>query len=282
MRGGRVGRMCIIFAAYFAEKQFVEASLSMPGLHSLTTVSSLRGGSRELPSPSHQGQNKNKTKKMKRIANPAVTTTTKRVKSKKVKIVKHQQNHIRNDNDEESSREKKYDDIAANQILRDNLDTIESSLTKNETSVLISVKTNEKRKKLAKTKKDERVKSTKSVGGGKAGECLRRIKREWKDAVKLGIGYDWKTMQTVTVKGRSASGRFALDTTEETDKADSTFYKYNYVRIGPFGSNLLRWHFSVMGPANSCFEDGVSAQMCALLSHIVTFSSLDIHSGLSW
>ncbi|EED89855.1 predicted protein, partial [Thalassiosira pseudonana CCMP1335] len=31
----------------------------------------------------------------------------------------------------------------------------------------------------------------------------------------------------------------------------------DYVRIGPFGKNLLRWHFSVMGPSNSVYEGGV-------------------------
>ncbi|KAL3781358.1 hypothetical protein HJC23_013442 [Cyclotella cryptica] len=31
----------------------------------------------------------------------------------------------------------------------------------------------------------------------------------------------------------------------------------DYVRLGPFGKNLLRWHFSVMGPANSVYENGI-------------------------
>jgi len=40
-------------------------------------------------------------------------------------------------------------------------------------------------------------------------------------------------------------------------KAKDEFYKYNYVRIGPHGSNLLRWHFSIMGPTHSCYENGI-------------------------
>lgn len=72
---------------------------------------------------------------------------------------------------------------------------------------------------------------------GKGGECLRRIKREWKDAVRMGIAYDWTNMRTVT-------------------KSESS--KINdYVRLGPFRKNLLRWHFSVMGPANSVYEHGI-------------------------
>lgn len=88
----------------------------------------------------------------------------------------------------------------------------------------------------------------KAVGGGKSGECLRRIKREWKDAVKLGIAYDWTSMQTVTRHGRSASGK---------REGQHDFLEYNYVRLGPMGKNLLRWHFSVLGPSNSDYENGI-------------------------
>lgn len=77
----------------------------------------------------------------------------------------------------------------------------------------------------------------KRVSTGKGGECLRRIKREWKDAVLMGIAYDWTRMKTI--------------------KRKETNSQNNYVRLGPFGKNLLRWHFSVMGPANSVFQDGI-------------------------
>jgi ubiquitin-protein ligase len=80
---------------------------------------------------------------------------------------------------------------------------------------------------------------------GKQGECLRRIKREWKDAVKLGIAYDWKTMQTITSKGRSSKN------------GGPSSSQYNYVRMGPYGKNLLRWHFSVLGPSNSPYSEGI-------------------------
>lgn len=72
---------------------------------------------------------------------------------------------------------------------------------------------------------------------GKGGECLRRIKREWKDAAKMGIAYDWTNMRTINNQHSSE--------------------KNDYVRIGPFGKNLLRWHFSVSGPSNSVYEGGV-------------------------
>lgn len=92
---------------------------------------------------------------------------------------------------------------------------------------------------------------------GKQGECLRRIKREWKDAVKLGIAYDWKTKETVTSKGRSPSGMMDDCTASTSTNSNSTFFQYNYVRMGPFGKNLLRWHFSVLGPSNSPYSEGI-------------------------
>lgn len=86
-----------------------------------------------------------------------------------------------------------------------------------------------------KSKSDDQL--AKRVNTGKGGECLRRIKREWKDAVLMGIAYDWTRMKTI--------------------KRKETNSQNNYVRLGPFGKNLLRWHFSVMGPANSVYQDGI-------------------------
>ena len=67
-------------------------------------------------------------------------------------------------------------------------------------------------------------------------ECLRRIKREWREAVKMGVAFDWTTGHTINEQVTS-------------DR--------NYVRIGPLGKNLLRWHFSCQGPANSVYQTGL-------------------------
>lgn len=88
-------------------------------------------------------------------------------------------------------------------------------------------------KKRRKRKKN----SNESTLGGQEAATLRRIKREWKDAVKLGIAYDWIKMKDVSK--------------EDTDE------RYSYVRIGPYGNNLLKWHFSVMGPPNSEYDGGI-------------------------
>jgi len=93
------------------------------------------------------------------------------------------------------------------------------------------------------------IKSTTSAASrsGKGGECLRRIKREWKDAVRMGIAYDWISMRTLRSSSSSLTG----------PSAGAGGNSHDYVRIGPFGKNLLRWHFSVQGPANSVYEEGV-------------------------
>lgn len=108
--------------------------------------------------------------------------------------------------------------------------------------------TAEKSDKLSKKQRTKRSNSNSSIASGsKDGACLRRIKHEWKDAVKLGIAYDWLNSETVTTQGRSPSGFLNKD----------QFHQYNYIRIGPYGKNLLRWHFSVRGPSNSAFADGI-------------------------
>eukprot|EP00984_Skeletonema_dohrnii_P002774 scaffold957_cov125-Skeletonema_dohrnii-CCMP3373.AAC.2 len=106
-----------------------------------------------------------------------------------------------------------------------------------------SVKATDRKLNAAKNKKNKTTikkanasKSTTTSSTGKEGECLRRIKHEWKNAVKSGIAYDWINMKSIRNTNTTSSG---------------------YVRIGPFGKNLLRWHFSVAGPANSVYENGI-------------------------
>jgi ubiquitin-protein ligase len=110
-------------------------------------------------------------------------------------------------------------------------------LTKNATNV---EKKNKKKRttpiKKPKKKNASKKVTTTSSSTGKGGECLRRIKHEWRDAVRTGIAYDWINHKTIRNTSTSSSA---------------------YVRIGPFGKNLLRWHFSVCGPANSVYENGI-------------------------
>ncbi|KAL7428000.1 hypothetical protein ACHAXH_003377 [Discostella pseudostelligera] len=100
-----------------------------------------------------------------------------------------------------------------------------------------------------------KTRSSTRSGGGKDGECLRRIKREWKDAVNMGIAYDW--MNTRTINNQRSSRTSICSDNDNNEQHDDTNNQNNYIRIGPYGKNLLRWHFSVAGPANSVYAQGI-------------------------
>jgi len=123
----------------------------------------------------------------------------------------------------------------------ENIQLIEEDLNNRQTTVTVKVSRQHKKQTVhiandgLRKKKSSSRKATAATGKG--GECLRRIKREWKDAVKTGIAYDWVNRRTINTKERNSNNQ--------------------YVRIGPYGKNLLRWHFSVLGPANSSYENGV-------------------------
>ena len=267
----------VLVFAFLAQDIFIGASSTFPSQrHRSLTLMTLRGGSSDIPLSCGSSPNENQQ--------PIKKRKRKKRKESKLPVADSQQGGLGHD-DKESTNDDTHltdenriksekdaiinansnltsgnigEDVAINNTVPDN----QNEKAKSGTSS--SIKTEAKKKKTASKSKrtntntsnrDQRKGSSRQqpTKAGKDGECLRRIKREWKDAVKLGIGYDWKTTQTVTVRGRSASGRFPSD---DQDK-DDDFYEYNYIRIGPYGSNLLRWHFSVKGPANSCFTNGV-------------------------
>ena len=84
---------------------------------------------------------------------------------------------------------------------------------------------------------------------------LRRIQREWKDAVKMGIAYDWVNQKPIRLKAKKKkTGEDRL--TEESSNSntdDRTFH----LCLGPLGSNLFVWHFSILGLEGSSYADGI-------------------------
>ncbi len=111
-----------------------------------------------------------------------------------------------------------------------------------------------KRRKPNKNDNDQQQKhhqKKKQSKNAKTGECLRRIKHEWKTMVQLGIGYDWATQQSIISTKKSKKSNC------NKHPKDDQFYKYNYIRIGPMQNNLLHWHFSVQGPTNSVYQNGI-------------------------
>ncbi|CAB9513289.1 enzyme E2 J1 [Seminavis robusta] len=115
-------------------------------------------------------------------------------------------------------------------------------------------------------------KTTTSLSGSKA-MFIKRVQSEWKDAVEMGIAYDW--VQAKPVKNKSAKKKkkkpkvaFVVTTQEETatlerenstvDPSNSTITtSQQYMCIGPLGKNLFVWHFSFLGLEGSDFEGGI-------------------------
>lgn len=54
--------------------------------------------------------------------------------------------------------------------------------------------------------------------------------------IHQGIAFNWDTMETIQPKQSSHA---------------------TYVRIGPFQNNLLLWHFTITGPSQSVYEQGL-------------------------
>lgn len=82
---------------------------------------------------------------------------------------------------------------------------------------------------------------------------LRRIQREWKDAVTMGIAYDWVNQKPIRRKTKKRKteddGLIPVSSRSNTD----TFH----LCLGPLGSNLFVWHFSILGLEGSQYDDGI-------------------------
>lgn len=68
---------------------------------------------------------------------------------------------------------------------------------------------------------------------------VRRVQSEWRDAVKMGIAYNW-------VEGKPI--RRAKKKKPKLTQA---------IAIGPMGPNLFFWHFSFSGMENSTYDGGI-------------------------
>jgi ubiquitin-protein ligase len=87
------------------------------------------------------------------------------------------------------------------------------------------------------------VKKRKQVISGTASASLRRIKKEYKDVVQMGICYDW------------VKGRLITSSTTHRDNKDNA--DVQFIVVGPLATNLRHWHFSFRGVKNSLYESGI-------------------------
>jgi ubiquitin-protein ligase len=73
-----------------------------------------------------------------------------------------------------------------------------------------------------------------------ASDSMRRIKKEYKDAVQMGIAYDWVREKRIQPKKSKTAAR-----AEE----------HRLICMGPLATNLRHWHFSFRGCG--IYEDGI-------------------------
>jgi ubiquitin-protein ligase len=122
---------------------------------------------------------------------------------------------------------------------------------------------------------------------GSQATFLRRVQSEWKDAVEMGIAYDWVKQKPIQSKTRSSKKfkGFAVvkaddDESESpqhpTANATSSGIQSNqtqaqqmqhhrkYMCLGPLGKNLFVWLFSFAGMEGSNFEGGIYSGLLIL------------------
>mmetsp|Transcript_39535 Transcript_39535/g.95599 ORF Transcript_39535/g.95599 Transcript_39535/m.95599 type:complete len:408 (-) Transcript_39535:935-2158(-) len=94
-------------------------------------------------------------------------------------------------------------------------------------------------KKKPTTSKTARSTTSTSSSSSKSSTTLRRIKREYEDAVKMGICYDWAKQKLVKQKkGATVNQEY-----------------HKLICVGPLVSNLRHWHFSFRGCG--IYENGI-------------------------
>ena len=100
-----------------------------------------------------------------------------------------------------------------------------------------------KKKKERKPKKQQQPIQSSS---GVASTSIRRIKNEYKDAVDMGIAYDWVNQRLIKRKRNTKKDSSADMGTSQT-----------IMCLGPITSNLRRWHFSFRGAGEGVYSMGI-------------------------
>jgi ubiquitin-protein ligase len=140
--------------------------------------------------------------------------------------------------------------------------------------------TNKKKKKRPKKKSVAGHAGTVLQSGSQAA-FLRRVQGEWKDAVEMGIAYDWvqqKPIHSKTESKKKLKGLVDADAGEspqhptanitsidiQSNQRQETQQDRKYMCLGPLGKNLFMWVFSFAGMEGSNFEGGIYSGLLIL------------------
>jgi len=86
------------------------------------------------------------------------------------------------------------------------------------------------------------TRSLSSPGG--TSTSLRRIKKEYKDAIEMGIAYDWVNQRLIQRKTKTK--RKKIEMNRNRNEA--------IICLGPITTNLRQWHFSFSGPGEGFYS----------------------------
>lgn len=141
------------------------------------------------------------------------------------------------------------------------------------------------------TQRKNKIVTKNSSSKNEPSHSLRRLKREWRDAVELGVAYDWHRMETIqrrrkrnkqeeknslqqkqqhqqihqtssstmTTTFSTTTGKRSTTTIVSTSSSSSRNIPTappSHLRLGPINGNLLQWHFSILGPDGSEYQNG--------------------------
>jgi ubiquitin-protein ligase len=79
-----------------------------------------------------------------------------------------------------------------------------------------------------------------------ASTSLRRIRKEYKDAVAMGIAYDWTNQKRILPKKKSKK---RVNDNQQNEAVEDQSMAQMFC-LGPLTTNLRHWHFSFRGPGD--------------------------------
>ena len=88
--------------------------------------------------------------------------------------------------------------------------------------------------------------TTSSQGASITSDFERRVRIEFRDAIEMGIGYDWVRAKKIKSKKKKSSS-LSSSSSSSSSSPSSEEHLYRLICLGPLATNLRHWHFSFRG-----------------------------------
>lgn len=134
--------------------------------------------------------------------------------------------------------------LSSNKIDEVGIDTLDSNSTEIDSDTITKLKDTDSeitRKKKKRSSNTNGSSKRSSLGG--TSTSIRRIKKEYKDAVDMGIAYDWVNQRHIKRKTKTKEGEQCRN--------------HGIMCLGPMTTNLREWHFSFWGAGDGFYSEGI-------------------------